>query len=172
MGIKQLFNDNLRKLPNEYGDVSVMFCIHLESYQVNSGKENEDAEINFNLLFPFFLFSVSHSNVINREISVKNVSRTTASRILKFGTNVVYGLLYCVRENQPPAAYQSLYLSIFLSLQIVCYRFLSFYESPSLQISYTPWKWPSILWDRKPGCWELFLPCHFSFFYLSLQCST
>ena len=24
MGIKQLFNDNLRKVPNEYGDVSVM----------------------------------------------------------------------------------------------------------------------------------------------------
>ena len=24
MGIKQLYNDNLRKLPNEYGDVSVM----------------------------------------------------------------------------------------------------------------------------------------------------
>ena len=25
MGIKQLYNDNLRKLPNEFGDVSVMF---------------------------------------------------------------------------------------------------------------------------------------------------
>ena len=24
MGIKQLYNDNLRQLPNEYGDVSVM----------------------------------------------------------------------------------------------------------------------------------------------------
>ena len=24
MGIKQLYNDNLRTLPNEYGDVSVM----------------------------------------------------------------------------------------------------------------------------------------------------
>ena len=24
MGIKQLYNDNLRKLPSEYGDVSVM----------------------------------------------------------------------------------------------------------------------------------------------------
>ena len=27
MGIKQLYNDHLRKLPNEYGDVSVMFVI-------------------------------------------------------------------------------------------------------------------------------------------------
>ena len=25
MGIKQLYNDNLRNLPNEYGDVSVMY---------------------------------------------------------------------------------------------------------------------------------------------------
>ena len=25
MGIKQLYNDSLRKLPNEYGDVSVMW---------------------------------------------------------------------------------------------------------------------------------------------------
>ena len=38
-------------------------------------------------------------------------------RILKFGTNVGYDLLYCVKENQHAAAYHSLYLSIFLSLQ-------------------------------------------------------
>ena len=38
-------------------------------------------------------------------------------KILTFGTNVGYGLLYCVKENQPHAAYHSLYLSIFLSLQ-------------------------------------------------------
>ena len=38
-------------------------------------------------------------------------------RILKFGTNVGYDLLYCVRENQHSAPYHSPYLSIFLSLQ-------------------------------------------------------
>ena len=38
-------------------------------------------------------------------------------RILKFGTNAGYDLLYCVKENQHAAAYHSLYLSIFLSLQ-------------------------------------------------------
>ena len=27
MGIKQLYNDNLRKLPNEYGDISVMMYL-------------------------------------------------------------------------------------------------------------------------------------------------
>ena len=46
----------------------------------------------------------------------------------------------------------------FLSNQIFCNRFLGFYESQSLQISYTSWKWPSILWNRKPRCWDLFLP--------------
>ena len=89
------------------------FCIHLESGQVYCGKENQDAEIKFCLLFPFFLFPISHSNVIYRDICVKDFSGTTAPRILKFGTNVVYDLLYCVRENQPSAAYHFLYLSIF-----------------------------------------------------------
>ena len=93
------------------------FCIHLESGQVYCGKENQDAEINFCLLFPFLLFSISHSSVIHRDICVKDFSGTTAPRILKFGTNVVYDLLHCVRENQPPDAYHFLYLFIFLSFQ-------------------------------------------------------
>ena len=29
MGIKEIYNDNLRKLPNEYGDVSVMNLLNL-----------------------------------------------------------------------------------------------------------------------------------------------
>ena len=91
------------------------FCIHFESGQVYCGKENQDAEINFCLLFPFFLFSISHSIAIHREICVKDFSGTTAPRILKFGTNVGYDLLHCGRENQPPDAYHFLYLSIFLS---------------------------------------------------------
>ena len=78
------------------------FCIHLESGQVYCGKENQDAEINFCLLFPFFLFSISHTNVIHRKICVKDFSGITAPRILKFSANVGYVLLHCVRENQPP----------------------------------------------------------------------
>ena len=31
MGTKQIHNDNLRKLPNEYGDVSVMYFGHMSS---------------------------------------------------------------------------------------------------------------------------------------------
>ena len=37
--------------------------------------------------------------------------------ILKFGTNVGYDLLYCVKENQHASAYHSPYLSSFLSRQ-------------------------------------------------------
>ena len=91
------------------------FLIHLESGQLYYGTENQDAEIYFYHLFPFFLFSISHSNVMHREICVKDFSGTTAPRILKFSTNVWYDFLYCVKENQH--AYHSLYLSIFLSLQ-------------------------------------------------------
>ena len=45
-------------------------------------------------------------------------------RILKFGTNVGYDLLYCVKENQHAVAYHSFHLSIFLSLQIIQFSFL------------------------------------------------
>ena len=51
------------------------------------------------------------------EIFVKDFSGTTRPRILKFGTNIRYDRLYCVFKNQPHMAYQSLYLSIFLSFQ-------------------------------------------------------
>ena len=34
MGIRQLYNDILRKLPNEYGDISVM-CISYTGYRID-----------------------------------------------------------------------------------------------------------------------------------------
>ena len=48
---------------------------------------------------------------------VKDFSGTTVPRILKFSTNIGYDKLYCVLKIQPHMAYQSLYLSIFLSFQ-------------------------------------------------------
>ena len=93
------------------------FLTHLERSQVYCGTENQDAEIYVYHIFPFSFFSISHSSVIQREICVKDSSGTTAPRILKFGTNVGYDLLYCVKENQHAAAYHCLYLPIFLSLQ-------------------------------------------------------
>ena len=47
-----------------------------------------------------------------------NVCLSTISQeILKFGTKLGDDKLYCVKENQPHIAYQSLYLSIILSPQ-------------------------------------------------------
>ena len=46
---------------------------------------------------------------------VKDFSGTTEPRILKFGINVEYSLLYCVRENQLPPAYHCHYLFMFFS---------------------------------------------------------
>ena len=81
--------------------------MHLESGQVYCGKENQDADSYFCLLFPFV--SISHSNVIQREICVKDVSGNTVPRMFKSDANVRYVFLYCVKENQPPPAY---YLSL------------------------------------------------------------
>ena len=49
-------------------------------------------------------------------------------RILKFGSNIGYDKLYCGLKNQPHMAYQSLYLSIFLSFQL----FFHFISSASM----------------------------------------
>ena len=81
------------------------------------GKKTKLLRLIFAFFFYFSPFSISHSNVIHWEICVKDFSGTTAPRILKFGTNVGYDLLHCVRANQPPDAYHFLYLSSFLSLQ-------------------------------------------------------
>ena len=65
----------------------------------------------------------------------KDFSGTTAPRVLKFGTNVGYDLLYCVKENQLAVAYHCLICRFFfLSKQIFCYQFLRSYESQSFQI--------------------------------------
>ena len=105
------------RIIRSYYSQSLQILYTLESGQVYCGKENQDSVIIFCIFFPFLLFSISHSNVIHREICVKDFSGTAAPRILKLGTNVGYALLYCIRETQPPPAYHSHYLSIFLSLQ-------------------------------------------------------
>ena len=54
------------------------FCIHIESGQVYCGTENKTE-----IYSAFFsLFSISHSNVIHREICDKYFSGTIAHRIL------------------------------------------------------------------------------------------
>ena len=53
---------------------------------------------------------------------VKDFSGTAVLRLLKFGTNIGYDKLYCVRKNQLHMAYQSLYLSIFSSPEPKAHR--------------------------------------------------
>ena len=54
---------------------------------------------------------------MNIEISVKHFSGIAQLRKVKFSRNIGNDKLYCVRNNQSSSAlYQSLYLSIFLSL--------------------------------------------------------
>ena len=62
MGIKPLYNDNLRKLPNEYGDVSVMCIENVTAdqikplykirFQYNKSKSGTVSQIYISLL-PF-----------------------------------------------------------------------------------------------------------------------
>ena len=72
------------------------FFVHDEDNQMNYWKQIQDSEIYVCLLFLFFPFSISHSNVINMEILVKDFLGTTWPRILKVGTNIRYDKLYCV----------------------------------------------------------------------------
>ena len=124
---------------SSYYSQSLQFYIHLEMGQVYCGKENQDSMIKFCLLFPFFIFSISHSNVIHREICVNDFSGTTVPRILKFGTNVGYDLLYCEKENQHSAAYHSPYLFIFQYLATVT-RVRSNFISV-----FSPVRWPKVV---------------------------
>ena len=151
------------------------FCIHLENGQVFCGKENRDAENNFCLLFPFFLFTISQSNVIHREICVKDFPGTAAPRIFKFGTNVVYDLLHCVRENQPPDMFHFLYFSTFLSIQSNFLLEISrrLWEPESSNFLYTSRVDKYIMGQKTKMLRFIFIIFfHLSFFHLSLQCIT
>ena len=139
------------------------------------GKENQDAEINFLPSFSVFIFSISHSNIIHREICVKDFSGITAPRILKFGANVGYFFLHCVRENQPPDANRFLYLSIFLSLQsnFLLQISLLLWEPESSNFLYILRVAKYIVGQKTKMMRFIFtIFFHFSFFHLSLQCNT
>ena len=88
------------------------FCLHLQDgkvYCVNGKTATYCLSVP---LFVHFSFSPMEN------FFVKDSSATTWVRILKFGTKLDSDELYCVRKEQPHIAYQSLYLFIFLSLQL------------------------------------------------------
>ena len=78
--------------------------------------EQKTKVLSFIFIFSFH-FSISHSYVIHRKVCVKDFSGTIAPRVLKFGTNFGYVLLYRVKANQRTTIYHSPYLSIFPYLQ-------------------------------------------------------
>ena len=86
----------------------------------------------------FFHFSISHSNVIHREICVKDFSGTTVPRILKFGTKCWVWLIVLCKGNQHAAAYYSL-IYPFFSFSPSKFSVTNFLASmrASLQILYT-----------------------------------
>ena len=63
-------------------------------------------------------------HTLNYEIFVKDFSETVQARVFIFGMQVDNDVLYRAIANQPTPAYPSLYLSIFLSLQIFRQRYL------------------------------------------------
>ena len=78
--------------------ISQEFLIHLESSQAKYIVGQKTKILRF-IFAIFFLFPISHSSVIHRELCVKDFSGTTAPRILKFGTIFGYDLLYRVKEK-------------------------------------------------------------------------
>ena len=116
-------------------------------------------------LYSFCLFSNNMCLCVN--VCLFFFSSKISQELLN--TNVLVCLdVFCKRKSASSCLSIIPYIRpfFFLSNKNFCHRFLSSYESHSLQILYTPWEWPSILWEREPRCWELFLP-PFPFFYHS-----
>ena len=86
------------------------FCTNIGYDLLYRVRENQSSSCLSSL--NLFIFSFSPIKFF-----VKDFAGTTAPRILKLCTNIGYDLTYCVRENQHPYAYHSLYSSIFLFLQ-------------------------------------------------------
>ena len=70
------------------------------------------ASICFSILFPLCSFSIFHSCIMDREISVKNFSGAARLRKVKFSTNIGNDKLYCVGNSQLSPAYVFFHLSL------------------------------------------------------------
>ena len=122
-------------------------------------KENPHTEMYFAFFFHFFLFSIFHASVI----CVKYFSGTTAPRILKFGTNIGYDLLYCIRDNQHPDAYNSWGWSG--GAKVLC---ILHHWGVQLILAYS-WARPAILVVGKGRGGMFYFFCFFTFFPVPLS---
>ena len=88
------------------------------------------------------------------------------------GTNIRYDRLYCVLKNQPHMAYQSLYLSIFLSFQQFFHLISSVSISATVFIFCIHNEDNQVLYCKQNQMLRFIFAFffYFPFFYLSLQC--
>ena len=70
--------------------------MHNNSRRLMYLSQKKTMMLKFICLPPFFHLSLS---VMRRDIYVKDFPRTTEARILKFGTNIGFDYLYCVRDS-------------------------------------------------------------------------
>ena len=123
----------------------------------------------------FFHFSISHSNVIHRIICVKDFLGITLPKILKFGTNVGYDLLYCVRSA---SSCISFYLFVHFSFPPFKFSVTDF----STPMGASIFKFCIHIESGQVYCGKenqdaeihfiLLFPFFFLFSHLSLQCNT
>ena len=87
---------------------------------------------------------------------------TAAPRILKFGTNVGYDLLYCGKKNQPASCSWFFPLCVYFSFSPIKYSVTEYQSVRARAFKfytlYTYWEWRSIIWERQPKCFFV----HFS----------
>ena len=98
----------------------VIFGMQVEKDVLYSGIANQPSPAYSSLYLSDFLSF--HS--LNDGIFVKDFSEIVQARVVIFGMQVDNDVLYCGIAIQPSPAYSSLYLSIFLSLDIFRPRFL------------------------------------------------
>ena len=101
----------------------VIFGMHVEKDVLYRWNANQPSPAYSSLNLSDFL----SFHTLNDEIFVKDFSETVQARVVIFGMQVDNDILYCGIANQPSPAYSSLYLSIFLSLDIFRPRFLHNY---------------------------------------------
>ena len=124
------------------------------------------------LICPFISSFFYLSNFQTLKIFVTLFSGTVRPRRLKFGTRVDNGWMYCVYLNQAAAAYLSLYLFIFLSIQFSNIKnflqtFLRNCEAYKVVTLYTCAQLVDVLCIPESACYCLFV----LFFLFSFQFS-
>ena len=90
-------------------------CIHLPKVKLCCVKDMQDTVIYFAIFYIFSFFHLSFKCKTQGNMCQRFFSGTKRPRISKVCTNIVFDLLYCIRENHHPPAYYFLHLSIFLS---------------------------------------------------------